>query len=157
VFLLSLLAGESSRTRIATRFDWLREPNRAPVASPPVESQVKEKLSRAMAAFEKARQFGSIARLAVAPNVRTVLTRFGDEWNRPLQLLRHLLRLAREEWEVLATVPKILMEREPRGLPRWLKPEDAVRLLAACGKSRNPALADLVEFALLPVSVRAKH
>src|SRR5262249_45828268 len=68
--------------------------------------------------------------------------------NRPLQLLRHLLRLAREEWEVLDAVPKIRMEREPRGLPRWLKPEDAVRLLAACGKSRNLALADLVEFAL---------
>lgn len=32
-------------------------------------------------ALMKSRQFGSIARIAVAPNVRTVLTRFGDAWN----------------------------------------------------------------------------
>jgi integrase len=68
--------------------------------------------------------------------------------NRPLQLLRHLLRLAHEEWEVLHTVPKIRLEREPQERLRWLKPEEGLRLLAACGKSRNTALSDLVEFAL---------
>ena len=31
---------------------------------------------------------------------------------------------------------------------RWLTPEDATRLLAACGESRNGDLTDLVEFAL---------
>src|SRR5262249_17903334 len=33
--------------------------------------------------------------------------------NRPLALIRHLLRLARDEWEVLKEVPRIRMEREP--------------------------------------------
>jgi len=36
--------------------------------------------------------------------------------NRPLALLRHLLRLAHEEWEVLPTVPKIRLEKEPQGV-----------------------------------------
>src|SRR5258705_2019823 len=52
--------------------------------------------------------------------------------NRPLALLRHLLRLAHEEWEVLASVPKIRMEQEPQGRLRWLEPDEEVRLLAAC-------------------------
>ena len=33
-------------------------------------------------AMMKANAFGSIARIAVAPSVRTVLTRFGDAWNK---------------------------------------------------------------------------
>src|SRR5437899_9342173 len=33
--------------------------------------------------------------------------------NRPLALLRHLLRLAHEEWEALAAVPKVKLEKEP--------------------------------------------
>jgi integrase len=68
--------------------------------------------------------------------------------NRALALLRHLLRLAHEEWEVLDAVPRVRMEREAEGRLRWLTPEDATRLLAACGESRNGSLTDLVEFAL---------
>jgi integrase len=68
--------------------------------------------------------------------------------NRALALLRHLLRLAHEEWEVLDSVPRVRMEREPEGRLRWLTPENANRLLAACGESRNSDLTDLVEFAL---------
>jgi hypothetical protein len=34
--------------------------------------------------------------------------------NRPLAALRHLLQLAHEEWELLPTVPKIKLEREPQ-------------------------------------------
>lgn len=45
-------------------------------------------------------------------------------------------------------MPKIRLEPEPQARLRWLKPEQAIKLLAACGKSRNIALADLVEFAL---------
>jgi integrase len=40
------------------------------------------------------------------------------------------------------------MEREAEGRLRWLTPEDATRLLAACEESRNGDLTDLVEFAL---------
>jgi integrase len=68
--------------------------------------------------------------------------------NRPLTILRHLLRLAHEEWGVLAAVPKIRLEREPQGRLRWLTQAEATKLLAACRKSRNIALADVVEFAL---------
>ena len=39
--------------------------------------------------------------------------------NRPLALLRHLLRLAHEEWEVLPAVPRIRLEKEPEGRIRW--------------------------------------
>jgi len=72
----------------------------------------------------------------------------GATVNRTLALLRHLLRLAHEEWELLDAVPRIRMEREAEGRLRWLTPEEAARLLDACRKSRNEHLADLVEFAL---------
>jgi integrase len=68
--------------------------------------------------------------------------------NRPLALLRHLLRLAHEEWGELDVVPKIRTEREPQGRLRWLTREEAIKVLSACKKSRNGALADLVEFSL---------
>ena len=72
----------------------------------------------------------------------------GATVNRALALLRHLLRLAHEEWELLDAVPRIRMEREAEGRLRWLTPEEATLLLDACRKSRNEHLADLVEFAL---------
>jgi hypothetical protein len=49
---------------------------------------------------------------------------------------------------VLDAVPRVRMEREAEGRLRWLTPEDAARLLAACGESRNRDLTDLVDFAL---------
>jgi integrase len=66
----------------------------------------------------------------------------------PATLLRHLLRLAHEEWEVTDNVPRIRLEKEPQGRLRWLTEDEASRLLAACRNSRNTALADLVEFCL---------
>jgi integrase len=68
--------------------------------------------------------------------------------NRPLALLRHLLRLAHEEWEVLPTVPKVRLEKEPQGRVRWLEPDEESRLIAACRASVLPHLADLVSVAL---------
>jgi len=68
--------------------------------------------------------------------------------NRPLQMLRHLLRVAHEEWEVLATVPRIRLEKERQGRLRWLTPEEASKLLEACRTQSNKALVDLVELAL---------
>jgi len=43
--------------------------------------------------------------------------------NRPLALLRHLLRLAHEEWEAVPAVPRIRLEKEP---------DEEARLRAAC-------------------------
>jgi integrase len=68
--------------------------------------------------------------------------------NRPLQMLRHLLRLAHEEWEVLSSVPRIRLERESQGRLRWLTTEEATLLLGACRAQKNAALVDLVEFAI---------
>ena len=67
--------------------------------------------------------------------------------NRPLALLRHLLRLAHDEWEELPAVPTIRLEREPQGRVRWLEPHEEVRLLDACRKSRTKHLADVVRVA----------
>src|SRR5437762_3406652 len=50
--------------------------------------------------------------------------------NRPLALLRHLLRLAHDEWGVLDRVPKIRTEKEPQGRLRWLTRVEATNLLA---------------------------
>jgi integrase len=68
--------------------------------------------------------------------------------NRPLAVLRHLLRLAHEEWGVLDRVPKIRTEKEPQGRLRWLTRAEATNLLTAGRKSKNKALADLVEFCM---------
>lgn len=68
--------------------------------------------------------------------------------NRPLALLRHLLRLACDEWEALPAVPKIRLEKEPQGRLRWLTPEEAGKLLEKCRTQKNPNLADLAELAL---------
>jgi integrase len=68
--------------------------------------------------------------------------------NRPLALLRHLLRLAHEEWEVLPAVPRIRLEKEPQGRIRWLEPDEEARLLDACRASRTPHLAAVVTLAL---------
>jgi integrase len=60
---------------------------------------------------------------------------------------RHLLRVARK-WKFLAEVPEIDLEKGEKKRLRWLRPEEASRLLEACRASRNPVLADLVEFSL---------
>jgi integrase len=68
--------------------------------------------------------------------------------NRPLQALSGLLHLARDEWEVLAAVPRIRLEKEPEGHVRWLEPDEEARLLDACRASSHPHLADIVTIAL---------
>jgi integrase len=67
--------------------------------------------------------------------------------NRPLGLLRTLLRQALR-WKFISEVPEIEFEDESAGVVRFLRPDEATRLLAACRQSRNTALADLVEFAM---------
>ncbi len=68
--------------------------------------------------------------------------------NRELAALRHLLRLAEEEWEVLERAPKIRLEKEPEGRIRWLEPAEERALLAACAKSQNGQLTAIVTIAL---------
>jgi integrase len=68
--------------------------------------------------------------------------------NRPLALLRHLLRLARDEWGVLPQIPRVKLEREPEGRVKWLEPEEERRLLRACAASDDPRLLPIVTIAL---------
>src|SRR6266508_976941 len=68
--------------------------------------------------------------------------------NRPLALLRHLLRMARDEWEILEDAPRVRLEREPQGHLRWLSEAEEVRLLEACRRSRTPWLLGLVTVAM---------
>lgn len=64
--------------------------------------------------------------------------------NRYLALIRAVLRAARDEWEWIERVPRIRMLREPRRRVRWLRPEEAVRLLAEL----PPHLAAMARFSL---------
>jgi integrase len=68
--------------------------------------------------------------------------------NRPLGFLRAVLAMAHTEWETLASVPRIKLEREPEGRVRWLEPDEEVRLLEACRRSSIPFLHDMVVVAL---------
>ncbi len=64
--------------------------------------------------------------------------------NRYLALIRSLLRMARDEWQWIDSIPKIrLLPGEVEG-DRWLTREEAERLIKAC----PPHLAALVQFAL---------
>src|SRR5262249_51282114 len=68
--------------------------------------------------------------------------------NRPLALIRHLMRLAHEEWGVLPQVPRIKLEREPEGRVKWLGVDEERRLLKACAESDNENLLPIVTIAL---------
>ena len=68
--------------------------------------------------------------------------------NRPLALLRHLLRMAHEEWEVIDNVPRIRLEKEPQGRLRWLKEKEIAQLLEACAESKNKELRAAVIIAV---------
>ncbi len=70
--------------------------------------------------------------------------------NRPLALLRHLLRLAHEEWEALPELPRVRLEKEPQGRLRWLTKEEIAKLLDACSRSkaRNKELRPAVVIAI---------
>lgn len=64
--------------------------------------------------------------------------------NRYLALIRSLLRMARDEWQWINSMPKIRLLPGEVERDRWLTREEADRLIAAC----PPHLAVLVQFAL---------
>ena len=64
--------------------------------------------------------------------------------NRVLEVLRAILRRSVEDWEWLDRVPKVRLLPEPTRRIRWLRPDEAERLLATL-----PAhLADMAAFSL---------
>ncbi|HEY9035567.1 MAG TPA: tyrosine-type recombinase/integrase [Pseudomonadales bacterium] len=64
--------------------------------------------------------------------------------NRYLALIRAILRMARDEWDWLEKAPFVRLYREPRKRVRWLKPEEAERLL----RELPEHLADMALFSL---------
>jgi integrase len=64
--------------------------------------------------------------------------------NRYLATIRSLLRMARDEWQWVDSIPKIRMLSGEVERDRWLTREEADRLLAVC----PPHLAAVVSFAL---------
>ena len=72
--------------------------------------------------------------------------------NRELAALRHLLRLAAEEWQVIERAPLIRLAKEPQGRLRFLTEDEIARLLAACAdetrRRQSPHLAAIVTIAL---------
>jgi len=64
--------------------------------------------------------------------------------NRHLALIRSILRIARDEWEWLETIPRVKLYPEPRKRVRWLTPQEAERLLTELPTH----LADLAVFTL---------
>jgi len=65
-------------------------------------------------AFRKFRQVGSIARIAVGPSARTVLTRLGDEWNKSRGVAEPLGIVARWGWLVVTDIARHDLFGEPR-------------------------------------------
>ena len=74
--------------------------------SPDHVQRLEDKKRAVDEAFVKFRQFGSIARIAVPPSVRTVLTRFGDEWNRSRGVAVQLGIVARWGWLVVTDIAR---------------------------------------------------
>jgi len=68
--------------------------------------------------------------------------------NRELALLSHLFRLAHDEWNALAEVPRVRRLEEPQGRLRWLAPDEEARLLSECRRSRNAQLYAISVLAL---------
>lgn len=64
--------------------------------------------------------------------------------NRYLATMRSVLRMARDEWQWLDTIPKIRMLHGEVERDRWLTRAEADRLIACCA----PHLAALVRYAL---------
>jgi len=82
--------------------------------SPDYAHQLEHRKRGVTEAFLKFRQFGSIARIAVAPSVRTVLTRLGDEWNKSIGAAEHLGIVARWGWLVVTDIARTDLFGEPR-------------------------------------------
>lgn len=64
--------------------------------------------------------------------------------NRYLSVLRNLLRMARDEWQWIDSIPKVRMLQGEVERDRWLTRSEADRLIACCA----PHLAALVRYAL---------
>ena len=60
--------------------------------------------------------------------------------NRALEVVRHVLNMARDDWGWIARVPKIRMLKEPKRRVRFLKDEEADRLMLALPEHMVPVV-----------------
>jgi len=60
--------------------------------------------------------------------------------NRALEVVRHVLNMARDDWDWIARVPKIRMLKEPKRRVRFLKDEEADRLMLALPEHMVPVV-----------------
>jgi hypothetical protein len=72
--------------------------------------------------------------------------------NRALEVVRGILNVAHQDWRWLKGVPKIRMLKEPRRRVRFLRSEEADRLIEALPEHMKP----IVEFALATVVERVR-
>jgi len=82
--------------------------------APAFDREVQEKTARAEAAFAEARKFGSKARLAVGPEGRTALTRFGDKWNNLRGSSADQGTIVRDAWMEITDMARNDLYGEPR-------------------------------------------
>jgi integrase len=60
--------------------------------------------------------------------------------NRALEVVRHVLNMARDDWGWIARVPKVRMLKEPKRRVRFLKEEEADRLMLALPEHMVPVV-----------------
>jgi len=90
--------------QLRSRFEWLREPDSAAVASPPVLMVLDLLSGSRRMGIRRSRTFGasrisdSKAKRLATKSRQTYAALSAAAINRPLALLRHPLHLAREKW-----------------------------------------------------------
>jgi integrase len=84
---------------------------------------------------------------AIQPFIRDRRTKDGVSnatVNRALEVVRRILNVAHQDWRSLRGVPKIRMLKEPRRRVRFLRRDEADRLMATLPSHMKP----IVQFAL---------
>ena len=94
----------------------------------------------------RGRELGSLDRRFIMQTVEA-LPCGNSTKNRYLALIRAILNKAEREWEWIDKAPKLTLYREPKKRIRWLKPEEAQRLLDVLADG-YPLLHDLAAFSL---------
>ena len=94
----------------------------------------------------RGRELGSLDRHFIMQTVEAMSCSNSTK-NRYLALIRAILNKAEREWEWIDKAPKLTLYREPKKRIRWLKPEEAQRLLAVLADG-YPLLHDLAAFSL---------
>ena len=100
-----------------------------------------------LAPYLRSRRLDAVDMTALQPFIRDRRENDGvtnATINRALEIVRRILNLAHQDWRWIPAVPKIRMLKEPRRRVRFLRRDEANRLLDAMPKHMKP----IVRFAL---------